>query len=42
MLAVAVVQLPAFVRLTRGAVRTELQREYVSAARMVGGRDGCG
>lgn len=36
MLAVAVVQLPAFVRLTRGAVRTELQREYVSAARMVG------
>lgn len=36
MLAVAVVQLPGFVRLTRGAVRTELQREYVAAARMVG------
>jgi len=36
MLAVAVVQLPAFVRLTRAAVRAERRREYVAAARMVG------
>ena len=36
MLAVAIVQLPAFVRLTRAAVRAERRREYVSAARMVG------
>ncbi len=36
MLAVAVVQLPAFVRLTRAAVRAERKREYVAAARMVG------
>ncbi|MBV8914401.1 MAG: ABC transporter permease subunit [Acetobacteraceae bacterium] len=36
MLAVAVVQLPAFVRLTRAAVRSERRRDYVSAARMVG------
>ena len=36
MLAVAVVQLPAFVRLTRAAVRQERQREYVLAAQMIG------
>ena len=36
MLAVSVVQLPPFVRLTRAAVRAELAKEYVSAARMVG------
>ncbi|MBV9782195.1 MAG: ABC transporter permease subunit [Acidisphaera sp.] len=36
MLAVAVVQLPAFVRLTRASVRAERRREYVAAARMVG------
>jgi len=36
MLAVAIVQLPAFVRLTRAAVRAERRREYVPAARMVG------
>jgi len=36
MIAVAIVQLPAFVRLTRAAVRAERRREYVSAARMVG------
>ena len=36
MLAVAVVQLPAFVRLTRAAVRAERRRDYVAAARMVG------
>ncbi len=36
MLAVAVVQLPAFVRLTRAAVRAERRRDYVEAARMVG------
>ncbi len=36
MLAVAVVQLPAFVRLTRGAVRVERAREYVAATRMAG------
>ncbi len=36
MLAVAIVQLPAFVRLTRAAVRAERQREYVMAARMIG------
>jgi dipeptide transport system permease protein len=38
MLAVAVVQLPGFVRLTRSAVRAERRREYVLAARMVGAR----
>ena len=38
MLAVAVVQLPGFVRLTRAAVRAERRREYVLAARMVGAR----
>lgn len=38
MLAVAVVQLPGFVRLTRAAVRVERQREYVAAARMLGAR----
>ena len=36
MLAVAVVQLPGFVRLTRAAVRAERRRDYVAAARMVG------
>jgi len=36
MLAVAVVQLPGFVRLTRAAVLVERRREYVAAARMVG------
>ncbi len=36
MLAVAAVQLPAFVRLTRAAVRAERRRDYVAAARMVG------
>ena len=36
MLAVAVVQLPAFVRLTRAAVRAERAREYVAAAQMIG------
>ena len=38
MLAVAVVQLPGFVRLTRAAVLVERQREYVAAARMLGAR----
>ena len=36
MFAVAIVQLPAFVRLTRAAVRTERSREYVTASRMAG------
>jgi len=36
MLAVAVIQLPAFVRLTRAAVRSERRRDYVAAARMIG------
>ncbi|HYZ62293.1 MAG TPA: ABC transporter permease subunit, partial [Acetobacteraceae bacterium] len=36
MLAVAIVQLPAFVRLTRAAVRAERARDYVMAARSVG------
>ena len=36
MLAVAVVQLPGFVRLTRAAVGAGRRREYVAAARMVG------
>ena len=36
MLAVAVVQLPGFVRLTRAAVRVERRRDYVAAARMAG------
>ena len=40
MLAVAVVQLPAFVRLTRGAVRVERSREYVAATRMAGAGHG--
>ncbi|HEY0204186.1 MAG TPA: ABC transporter permease subunit [Acetobacteraceae bacterium] len=40
MLAVAVVQLPAFVRLTRGAVRVERSREYVAATRMAGAGQG--
>jgi dipeptide transport system permease protein len=40
MLAVAVVQLPAFVRLTRGAVRVERAREYVAATRMAGAGQG--
>ncbi len=36
MFAVAIVQLPAFVRLTRAAVRSELARDYVAATRMEG------
>ena len=40
MLAVAVVQLPAFVRLTRGAVKVERSREYVAATRMAGAGQG--
>jgi dipeptide transport system permease protein len=36
MLAVAMVQLPGFVRLTRAAVLAELGREYVAASRMAG------
>jgi dipeptide transport system permease protein len=36
MFAVALVQLPAFVRLTRAAVRNELSRDYVTASRMAG------
>jgi dipeptide transport system permease protein len=36
MFAVAIVQLPGFVRLTRAAVRIERSREYVTASRMAG------
>ncbi|HTC08655.1 MAG TPA: ABC transporter permease subunit [Acetobacteraceae bacterium] len=36
MLAVSIVQLPAFVRLTRTAVMVELGKDYVSASRMAG------
>ncbi len=36
MLAVAIVQLPGFVRLTRAAVLIELGRDYVAASRMAG------
>lgn len=36
MLAVSIVQLPGFVRLTRAAVLVELGKDYVSAARMAG------
>ncbi len=36
MLAVAVVQLPPFVRLTRAAVQAEMAKEYVPASRMIG------
>ena len=36
MFAVAIVQLPGFVRLTRAAVRSERSREYVTASRMAG------
>lgn len=38
MLAVAVVVLPGFARLTRAAVLTELSKDYVTAARMTGAR----
>jgi dipeptide transport system permease protein len=36
MIAVAIVQLPGFVRLTRAAVRSERSRDYVTASRMAG------
>ena len=36
MLAVAIVQLPGFVRLTRASVLVELGKDYVAAARMAG------
>jgi dipeptide transport system permease protein len=36
MLAVAITQLPAFVRLTRAAVLVELGKDYVAASRMAG------
>jgi dipeptide transport system permease protein len=36
MLAVAIVQLPGFVRLTRAAVLVELHKDYVAASRMAG------
>jgi dipeptide transport system permease protein len=36
MLAVAIVQLPGFVRLTRAAVLVELNKDYVAASRMAG------
>ena len=36
MLAVAIVQLPGFVRLTRAAVLVELRKDYVAASRMAG------
>ncbi|MGH7211509.1 MAG: ABC transporter permease subunit [Acetobacteraceae bacterium] len=36
MLAVAIVQLPGFVRLTRAAVLVELGKDYVAASRMAG------
>ena len=36
MLAVSIVQLPGFVRLTRAAVLTELGKDYVAASRMAG------
>jgi peptide/nickel transport system permease protein len=39
MLAVAVVGIPTFARLTRGAVLAEREREYVEAARAVGASD---
>jgi peptide/nickel transport system permease protein len=39
MLAVAVVGIPTFARLTRGAVLAEREREYVEAARAVGAGD---
>ena len=35
-LAIAIVSLPAYVRLTRAAVMNELSRDYVTAARLVG------
>jgi dipeptide transport system permease protein len=38
MLAVSVVVLPGFARLTRAAVLTELSKDYVTAARMTGAR----
>lgn len=36
MLAVSIVQLPGFVRLTRAAVRVERSKDYVAASRMAG------
>ncbi|HSU07191.1 MAG TPA: ABC transporter permease subunit [Acetobacteraceae bacterium] len=38
MLAVAIVQLPGFVRLTRASVLVERSKDYVAAARMAGAR----
>jgi dipeptide transport system permease protein len=38
MLAVSIVQLPGFVRLTRAAVQVELGKDYVAASRMAGAR----
>jgi dipeptide transport system permease protein len=38
MLAVSIVVLPGFARLTRAAVLTELAKDYVTAARMTGAR----
>lgn len=39
MLAVAIVGIPTFARLTRGAVLAEREREYVEAARAIGASD---
>jgi peptide/nickel transport system permease protein len=39
MVAIAVVSIPTFARLTRGAVLAEREREYVEAARAVGASD---
>ncbi len=36
MIAIAIVSLPAYVRLTRAAVMTELNRDYVTASRLAG------
>ena len=38
MLAVSIVQLPGFVRLTRAAVQVELGKDYVAASRMAGAK----
>src|SRR5579871_6560926 len=38
MLAVSIVQLPGFVRLTRAAVQVELSKDYVAASRMAGAK----
>ncbi len=35
-IAIAIVSLPAYVRLTRAAVMTELNRDYVTASRLAG------